>query len=296
MRFRSGWVLSCSLLLAAEGCRRAADDGDAIPAGTRDAVPAGTSARPGGATADRDRRAAERATRVCQAIQSAPAHRRAACCGGPPSGHVEAQCVRQLSRALAAEHIELDDQKLQSCSEASERAQTGCDWVTPGQPIPPPECRELTRGRVELGGACQSSLECRSPLHCAGSTPSQPGRCASPKPAGEPCEAPADALAAYLFVPDLERAHPSCEGECSRVSHRCEPSAAGSPSAARSDATPDARGSKLEGEACVTDFDCRSGGCAGEPPTCGMKCSISLADMDRFASLPSLGLPRRTRR
>jgi hypothetical protein len=295
MRFRRGWVLSCTLIVAGEGCRRTAHDGDSVPPVV--------SVRPGVA-ADADSGAVERATRVCHAIQGAPAERRSACCGGHASGHVEAECVRQLSRALAAERIELDESKVQGCLEASERAQTGCDWVTPGQPVPPSECRELTRGRVLMGGACQSSLECQSPLYCAGSTPSQPGRCASPKPLGETCEAPADAIAAYLFERDLERSHPSCAGECSRITRRCEPSAversSGSlvppTSVARVEAPPAATGNKLPGEACLTDFDCRVGGCSGEPATCGMKCAVSLADMDRFAALPALALPRRTRR
>jgi hypothetical protein len=275
-----GFALFCTLAVLAQGCRGAARE-EAAPGVRLDAAASSLG----------------RVTRACHVLQGGPAERRAECCGGRPSSHLESACVRELSLALSAGRIDLDDAKVQRCSEASAVALSGCDWVTPGQPLPPPACEGLTRGRVGLGGTCRSSLECESPLHCEGSTPSQGGRCTAPKAAGEPCGVPADALATYFFARDLDRTHPTCAGECSLVTHRCEapaaaPMATGGPPATASSAA----SGKLPGEACLTDFDCRVGGCTGTPGTCGMKCSVSLADMDRFTSLPPLALPRRSPR
>jgi hypothetical protein len=266
-----GFVLFCACAIPAEGCRRAALD-DRAPSPQPAAAASGFA----------------RAAHVCHLLQGGPAERRAACCGGRPSGHVESECVRELESSLAAGRIELDQGKIQRCSEASARALEGCDWVTPGQPLPPAECEGLTRGRVALGSVCRSSLECESPLHCEGSTPSQSGRCEPPHAVGAPCGASADALATYLFARDVDRTHSSCAGDCSLVTHRCESARAERPTASAF--------GKRAGEACSTDFDCRVGGCTGNPGTCGMKCAISFADTARFTSLPPLGLPRRSPR
>jgi hypothetical protein len=262
---------------ALSGCRRAVVDGD----GERATQSESAVIR----TVDPASDVLARAREVCHVVQGAPAERRAACCGGRPSGNLEEECVRALSTALAAGRIELDRSQLSRCSEASTRALEGCDWVTPGQPMPPEECRDLTRGRVAAGDVCRSSLECVSPLHCEGSTPTQGGRCAAPRPTGAACRAASDGLASYLFERQLEREHPSCSGACSLVTHRCEP---GAPPP---EAAPSAR--RGPGEACVSDFDCSAGGCNGAPGTCGMKCAVSLADRARFGAAP-LALPRRS--
>jgi hypothetical protein len=275
-----GLALFCSLVVLAEGCRAAARE-EAAPSVRLDAAASSLG----------------RVTRACHLLQGGPAERRAECCGGGAGSHLESACVRELNLALTLGRIELDDAKVERCSEASAVALGGCDWVTPGQPVPPAECEGLTRGRVGLGGTCRSSLECELSFYCEGSTPSQGGRCTAPKAAGESCSVPTDALAGYLFARDLDRTHPTCAGECSLVSHRCEapaamPMPAGEPPPAKATSAV----GKLSGEACLTDFDCRAGGCSGTPGTCGMKCSVSFADMDRFASLPPLALPRRSPR
>lgn len=234
--------------------------------------------------------ATARAEQVCQLLQGGPAERRAACCGRSGGGHVEAECVRVLGAALGAGRVAIDDGALSRCSAALATELAGCDWVTPGQPMPPRECRELTRGQVNAGGACRSSLECAARLHCEGGTPTEAGRCSPPLPDGAPCRAPSDNLAALLFASELEREHPSCAGVCSLASHRCEPKA--HEPEQRERASGARQGTMLPGGACSTDFDCQRGGCTAG--VCGAKCAVSIAEAARLSSLPPLVLPRRS--
>lgn len=302
MRSRLGLALACALALGGLGCRRA--DPDAGSAGVGGAASSAllavnaASGAPGASTSGgAEASAIERARRLCHVLQGGPAERRAACCGGRPSGHLESSCVRDLSLALAAGRITLDAAQVESCTVASARALEGCDWVTPSQPVPPAECQRLVVGRVALGGACRSSLECEGQGHCEGSSPTRAGRCAAPKTPPAACAPAADGLATYLFERDLEREHPTCAGTCSLLTRRCE--AAAPPGNAAGDATPSnvadsnhhGRGSKRAGESCQTDFDCSQGGCTGNPGTCGMKCAVSLADRARFDGLSPLALP-----
>lgn len=241
---------------------------------------------PAGAAAPQ---ATARAELLCHLLQGGPAERRAACCGNAGGGHVEAECVRVLGAALAAGRVAIDDGALSRCSEALPTEFAGCDWVTPGQPMPPAECRGLTRGLVNAGAACRSSLECAAPLHCEGGTPTEPGRCSPPLPDGAACRAPSDNLASLLFARDLEQVHPSCAGACSLAAHRCEPKM---PEQRDARAHAARQGAALPGAACRTDFDCQRGGCAAG--VCGAKCAVSMADAARLSSLPPLALPRRS--
>jgi hypothetical protein len=249
---------------------------------------------PAGAAASAKQEIAQQATaraeQVCHLLQGGPAERRAACCGRSGGGHLEAECVRVLGAALAAERVAIDDGALSRCSEALATAFAGCDWVTPGQPMPPRECRDLTRGQVNAGGACRSSLECAARLHCEGGTPTEPGRCSPPLPDGGACRAPSDNLAALLFASELEREHPSCAGVCSLASHRCEQKALEPQH--RDPASGARQATILPGGACRTDFDCQRGGCSAG--VCGAKCAVSIADAARLSSLPPLALPRRS--
>ena len=193
--------------------------------------------------------------------------------------------MRVLGAAIAAGRVAVDDAAVERCGAALPAALEGCDWVTPGQPLPPAECRGLTRGRVAAGGVCRSSLECSEALHCEGGTPSEPGRCVAPLAEGMPCRAPSDNLASLLFARDLEQAHPSCVGSCSLVSHRCEKAVTSSLALAPTRAA-------LPGESCRTDFDCERGGCTSAG-VCGAKCAVTMLDAARLSALPKLALPRR---
>ena len=309
MRSRLGLALACALACAGLSCRRAALDpggsggvggaasGTSAALNSASAAASAPGAPGASASSGADASAIERARQLCHVLQGGPAERRAACCGGRPSGHVESSCVRDLGASLAAGRIALDMAKIESCTAASARALEGCDWVTPGQPMPPAECQGLVVGRVAPGSACRSSLECEGQLHCEGSSPTQGGRCAAPKPPSAACAPAADGLATYLFVRDLEREHPTCAGTCSLLTHRCEaaPTTSTADGGASARGTPSGeqrgRGNKRAGEACQTDFDCSQGGCNGSPGTCGMKCAVSLADRARFDGQSALSLP-----
>jgi hypothetical protein len=267
--------------VALSSCR----EGPHSPAGVAASKPAVIS-KPETAVAQQ---AMARAEQVCRLLQGGPAERRAACCGSSGGGHVESECVRVLGAALAAGRVAIDDSALSRCSEVLPAAFEGCDWVTPGQPMPPPECRGFTRGLTNAGGACRSSLECAAPLHCEGGTPTQAGRCSPPLADGAACRAPSDNLAALLFASELERQHPSCAGVCSLASHRCEQRA---PEPHGERALGARGGAAPAGGACRTDFDCQRGGCAAG--VCGAKCAVSMADAARLSSLPPLALPRRS--
>ncbi len=229
-----------------------------------------------------------RAERVCDLLQREPAQRKAACCSSAQPSSAFEDCAHRLDRALEAGAVGIQDAVLEACTLASEAHYAGCDWVTPSQPLPPAACRALVVGKLAAGAACHSSLECVSPLHCKGATPSEPGRCASPEPAGAACHTSSDALAAALMIIDLDVSHPPCDGACSAVSRRCEPE----PEAGMSTPVRKTR-SAAAGEACENDFDCTEGGCVGEPKHCGMKCAISFAHGVKH-SQPALALPHRT--
>lgn len=222
--------------------------------------------------------AASLAQTVCDVLQREPAQRRAQCCGAEPR-HFSLECEQALSGALARHALAIDGAALEACAAASAREQAGCDWVTPGQPLPPAVCRVLSRGRVNEGGSCRSTLECAAPLHCAGSTPSEAGHCVAPEPAGSACDATADALATYLFA-ETERQHPVCAGGCSLLTHRCED---------EPPATSHGGGLRRAqpGEACRSDLECESGGC--DAGRCGMKCALAL----RPSSAQPLAFQRR---
>jgi hypothetical protein len=301
------------LAAAALGCRRdqeqlgAASHAATAPAREVSTGQAAAETQAGAATPALPQKAEaqQQAEVVCRTLQGRPAERRSECCTRTSPSSLERDCVRVLGDAISAGRIAVEASRLAACREASERALGGCDWVTPGQPIPPAACAELTRGLVGKGERCRSSLECASPLHCAGNTPTQPGRCAEPLPIGTACSAPIDVLGGYLFARDLEKSHPSCSGVCSALSHHCE---AGDIAQCSTDSdcpggaqcrqqrcvAAGSRGDRRAGESCQTDFDCGVGGCSGTPGTCGMKCAISFADRARSAQQAPMGLPRRS--
>jgi hypothetical protein len=254
--------------------------------------------------------------RLCEALHALPAERKAHCCGGKPQQALLEECVTALSRSLAVRALELDPNAVSACVADMRETLTGCDCVTPGQPLTPEACQNLFRGRLAIGAACRSSLECAGALHCEGSTPTHAGRCAAPAPIGAGCGTHIDALASYVLVRGLERTHPFCSDFCSLTSHKCEPiPSEGSPCAASVNCGPEQgcvqgactsrRGSGADapcagascapglrclegrcrpfaraGEQCATDFECAHGGCVANlsgDKVCGAKCSLSLA-------------------
>ena len=275
------------------------------------------SCRPGGRAPDPDRKpAGERdadarvlAERLCGALHRIPARRVAECCGSASSDYTFEACAHELTRVLRSGTAELDLDAVQRCERSARDALVGCDWVTPSQPLPPPACRGLLQGRVAVGGRCQSSLECRSPLHCEGVSAGRPGRCAWPAPVGAACGSTSDALAAQLLERDTSAAHAQCADFCSLVSRRCEAAAqAGAACASTLDCGQGqgcvtgkcAAGAQIPrrspaGQVCRTDLDCAVGGCIAArdgQKRCGMKCSATLDALS--AARPALGLRYRS--
>jgi hypothetical protein len=154
------------------------------------------------------------AQRLCDALQSLPARRKAECCGTSSSGTLADECVRGLTATLRSKAVALDASRVDRCVEESSRAVQGCGWVTPLMPQPPEACRAIVAGLLDAGASCRSSLDCRDGLTCRGASPTSIGVCAAPAPAGESCGGPADTLALYVRDVDYESRHPECQGYC----------------------------------------------------------------------------------
>lgn len=293
-RFPALFALSLTLI----GCR-AADS----TRGKRDAASKAEAAL-SAATA------LQRARGLCEALHVKPGRRVGECCGRPPPRYLFDECVGVLGDALRTQAVQLDAQAVARCSQSVERSLTGCDWVTPSQPLPPAVCQGIVRGRVREGGRCRSSLECAAPLHCRDAKAGEPGRCRAPQAIGATCVSGPDLLAAYLLERDVARTHPLCADSCSALSQRCESKPAlGSACASSVQCAPGQRcvgGHCAEsaqparasaGAVCSTDLECAAGGCSRAEDgqkRCGMKCSVSLPVLD--AQDAKLTLPARFRR
>src|SRR5882672_3321189 len=127
------------------------------------------------------------AERLCSGLHRIPSERVAACCGRPDGEFLYEECVSEVEASLKTGAASLDSSDVDRCSNAMRQALTGCDWVTPGQPLAPAECQNLFRGKLEEGSVCRSSLECTGDLHCAGASPKRTGHCARPQAAGAAC-------------------------------------------------------------------------------------------------------------
>jgi hypothetical protein len=197
------------------------------------------------------------AVRLCDAIHTLPARRKAECCKGEASTTLVDECVRTLSYALRSKAITLDPADVDKCAEAQAKALDGCDWVTPLSAPAPAACVGIVKGAMNEGDRCRSSLECADGLHCHGVAASDTGRCGKPKEAGS-CSRGIDTLASHTRQTGAERRHPECAGHCN--GRRCEPDAA-------------------VGAACLASLDCGAGRvcvdkkCSGSPlPGAGQKC------------------------
>jgi hypothetical protein len=230
------------------------------------------------------------AAQLCTMLHALPGRRAAECCGTPPNQYLYEECVDVVSRSLASGAIELDATSIAGCERAMVTQLSGCDWVRPGLPLAPAACQGLIKGRVAGGGACRSSLECASRLHCVVASGASHGRCMPPEPVGAMCGRSTDALAAYALERTAEASHPWCADFCSLVTHRCEPAPLEG-AACRADVNCAAgqrcsqgacragpREAQLAdtGQACRADFECARGGCipsgAAGAGICGKRC------------------------
>lgn len=238
---------------------------------------------------------AKAAEDMCSALHLLPGARAAECCAIAPERNLYDECVKVISRALAARAVELDASAIAGCQQARQEQLRGCDWVRPGLPVAPAVCQGLVEGRVPLGGACRSSLECAANAHCASGAGAVQGRCAPPAAAGAPCGRSADELAAYLLDSSVDARHPRCAGFCSLTSHQCELNPAeGAACKAHVNCAPGqhcengacAAGASVAtlaetGASCRSDFDCARGGCVTSGETgarvCGKRCPATPA-------------------
>lgn len=160
------------------------------------------------------------AQRLCDAIHTLPARRKAECCKGEPSVTMVDECVRTLSYALRSKAVTLDPAEVDVCAEAAAKAFDGCGWVTPLSAAVPAACAGIVKGAVKEGDHCRSSLECQDGLHCHGVAASDTGRCGKPREAGS-CSRGIDTLASHTRQSGVDRSHPECAGHCN--GRRCEP-------------------------------------------------------------------------
>jgi hypothetical protein len=242
------------------------------------------------------------AARLCTTLHALPGRRAAECCETHPSQNLYEECLDGVSRSLASGAIELDASSIAGCERAMVAQLSGCDWVRPGLPLAPAACQGLIKGRVASGGACRSSLECASHLHCVVASGASHGRCTPPEPLGAICGRSTDALAAYALERTAEAAHPWCADFCSLVTHRCEPTPLEG-AACRADINcavgqrcsqgacrpgPDEAQLADTGQACRADFECARGGCiasgAAGAGICGKRCSTAPSRTGRAAA------------
>lgn len=176
------------------------------------------------------------AARLCLALHTVPAARRAQCCEQKTLGYlVTDDCVAMLSAALAAGGVAISESSVAACEKAMADAHGGCGWVGPFPAPVPAACDGLVTGSAEAGTPCRSSLECAPGLACRGLAPTTRGVCVPPSRRGRPCQTGIDPLAALTRQQSAASAHPECEGFCAR--HLCQ------------DATP-------VGEPCQTNLQC----------------------------------------
>ncbi|NUO47719.1 MAG: hypothetical protein HOV80_02560 [Polyangiaceae bacterium] len=188
------------------------------------------------------------AERMCRAVQSKPAARKAECCGdaAPAMMLPERECIRMLSFAVADGSITIDEKALAACEAETEKRLEGCGWVGLTPPSTPAACQGFLVGTLTESKACRSSLECEKDLRCYGLSATQKGKCAPARPAGAICGTGGDPLAAIARQNDVDSTHKECVGHCKQT--RCN------------DDPPPPREApierKPEGEACSSDGEC----------------------------------------
>jgi hypothetical protein len=197
--------------------------------------------------------------RLCDALQALPERRKAECCAAPAPSTLADECSHELGVSLGAGALALDAADVDRCAADTAQALQGCDWVTPRLPSAPASCRTILRGRLDVGGRCRSSLECRDGLHCAGGDASTAGFCVPPGEPGTICGGAEDILGTLARATDDDPRHAQCAGFCMRG--RCTPYvAAGGACAAHRQCAP---GSHCASSRCV----------AGPPHALGEACS-----------------------
>lgn len=209
------------------------------------------------------------AARLCRAIHTLPAERRAACCGLPVGLNAAGLCEAALTDALADGAITIDDAELARCESAMAAAHEGCGWIGPLGTAVAPECARLIGGTRASGEACRSTLECVAGLRCAGGGVNDAGKCAPPAPDRHLCNFSVDALVTYARQDGWPIEHPECLGYCER--NRCAaPVALGEPCQSNAMC---GRGNRCSEGRCVGGARGQLGdACLGDDCAFGLRC------------------------
>jgi len=220
------------------------------------------------------------AKRFCDAVQTLPAERKAACCEDSARAPFAAECTRTLSAALRSKAVSVDEAAVLRCEEAAKRAYEGCGWVGRFPAQPPAECLGIFKGHLAEGATCRSNLECEKGLTCYGLAATFVGKCSKPRPKGAVCNTGIETLANLTRqgrMADTE--HPTCEGFCNKV--RC------------ADAPPLGEACKSSvtcghGRTCVND-KCSDKALPAEGEACAAgECSIGLRCVESKCAKPLL--------
>ncbi|MCB9787621.1 MAG: hypothetical protein H6744_13145 [Deltaproteobacteria bacterium] len=201
------------------------------------------------------------AARLCEALHTLPARRRAACSERKSLGYlVTGDCTAMLSAALAQGALKLSESSVTACENAMSEAYAGCDWMGPLPASVPTACDGILSGGLSAGRTCRSALECSPGLACRGLAPTTPGVCAPPAHRGHACQTGIDPLAALTRQHSAAHTHPECEGYCAH--HRCQDAtAANAPCRTNLECGPTAH---CAAGACTEDPaapNCPNGGC-----------------------------------
>jgi hydrogenase/urease accessory protein HupE len=158
-----------------------------------------------------------RVEQLCAAFHELPRARRAACGGRASAVMLDAECKRILNGAVQSGGLVLDAQVAQQCLAETRARYADCSFTAQRALPAVPACTQIWRGARAQGERCRSSLECGHGQHCRGAGPLDTGVCEAAKAEGATCGTAVDPLAAY--VPDAERDHAECTGQC--VNGRC---------------------------------------------------------------------------
>jgi hypothetical protein len=164
------------------------------------------------------------AEKLCKGLQEMPETKRSTCCKATMGIVVTSECVRNLSAAIRHKALDLAESDVDACLAAFDKTLSGCDWVGPFAPGPPPACMGIMKGKIAAGQKCRSSLECTGTLRCLGVGPTTPGKCGNAKSTGELCGGTVDTLATYTRQNNLDTQHAECKEKC--IKHKCAPPAA----------------------------------------------------------------------
>ena len=205
--------------------------------------------------------------RLCNALQTLPRARRAACCDRSYKFTLQPECEKRLQAYIDDRSIRLSQERVDGCVAAMKKSLAGCDWPGPSWRPVPRACVDITEGQRDIGQPCGSHLACKSDLHCAGLTAQSNGTCKRSGDIGASCDFGPDPLATVLRQDDIEHRYLACNGGYCRLGRCRAYSPIGQPCGAKHGCGPEARcveGLCVAGYLASADAACEPGGCAAD--------------------------------